>query len=76
VGIRFCLAQLTDETQWTMPLPGARFVALQAVLAYLYTDHLRIARFFLPDVRALAARLRLPRSGGALRPHWGLCTHA
>ena len=58
---RFCLPSFTDETAWVLPVRGVRFVAFQAFLGYLYTDHLRIARFFVPDVRVIARLFRMAR---------------
>jgi len=52
---------MAREDPWRIPIPGVRFVVFQAFLTYLYTDHLKVARYFAPDVLVLAQRFHAPR---------------
>ena len=64
---RFCVPELerAGAPAWSVPIYGVRYVAFQAFLHYLYTDHIKVARFFAPDVAAIATQLRVPRSDAA-----------
>jgi len=51
----------TKEDIATIRIPKARFVVFQGLLRYLYTDHLKVPLYFIPEVAALARRFRLDR---------------